>query len=185
MSVLTSWKIVFGKLFYFVHFYYNNYICNFFLVKQLWLLTGPVMNSQVIDQFLNPLRSRTWPKVFYTYMVNSAYNKNLFISFFFQFLSVPSSTLLFIIPKLHTFLSKTHKSWKKALIRLMIKNFAWLRQFTSWRLTMIFVLLARNTRIIFHLNACGPLVCTSWLWWSIYLTAAAPLIKEIIHCRIG
>jgi hypothetical protein len=106
MSVLTSWKIaIYTSSFLFpfllcpqnssllisTTIILSNCVC-FVWLKQLWLLTGPVWlwckkiydKAQVIDQFLNPLRSRTWPHERHLYGKFSILSVTLF---FFNFSS--------------------------------------------------------------------------------------------------
>jgi hypothetical protein len=113
------------------------------------------MILQVIDQFLNPLRSRTWPKVLHLYGKFSIQQ----ISFIFFNFSPSSPTLLFIIPKLPTFFIKNAQTVEKALIRLL--KFCLAAAVHQLTTDDICDFLARSNRI-FHLNACGP-QSVSWL----------------------
>jgi hypothetical protein len=71
----------------------------------------------VIDQFLNPLRSRTWPKE--KVHLYGKFSIRKFFSYFLISLSLSLSPTLFIISKLQTFFYKKRTNrGKKALIRL-------------------------------------------------------------------
>jgi len=112
----------------------------------------------VIDQFLNPLRSRTWPRKLYgKFSIPLIFSISLLLHFIHNF----ETTNVF-------YQKRTGRG--KALIRLMKKwsNFAWLWQFFFSSL-MIFCCFSREFSENFPSLLVVP-VSVSWLWWC---TAAA------------